>query len=61
MRIAAASVLSLLVFVVADAADAAPRPRLKAFDDCRSLVDYARSGAFGANVSKTGWKVSVTV
>ena len=45
MRIAAASVLSLLVFVVADAADAATRPRLKAFDDCRSLVDYARSGA----------------
>ena len=45
MRIAAASVLTLLVFVVADAADAATRPRLKAFDDCRSLVDYARSGA----------------
>ena len=45
MRIAAASVLTLLVFVVADAADAAPRPRLKAFDDCRSLVDYARAGA----------------
>jgi uncharacterized secreted protein with C-terminal beta-propeller domain len=45
MRIAAASVLTLLVLVVADAADAAKRPRLKAFDDCRALVDYARAGA----------------
>ena len=45
MRTTAASVLLLLVLVVADAADAATRPRLKAFDDCRSLVDYARAGA----------------
>ncbi len=35
MRIAAASVLTLLLFVVADAADAATRPRLKAFDACK--------------------------
>ncbi|HEX6021732.1 MAG TPA: beta-propeller domain-containing protein [Solirubrobacter sp.] len=44
MRIAAASVL-ILVLVVADAAQAAKRPRLKTFDDCRALVDYARAGA----------------
>jgi uncharacterized secreted protein with C-terminal beta-propeller domain len=44
MRFAAASVL-ILVLVVADAAQAAKRPRLKAFDDCRALVDYARAGA----------------
>jgi uncharacterized secreted protein with C-terminal beta-propeller domain len=44
MRIAAASVL-ILCLVVADAADAAKRPRLKAFSDCRALVDYARAGA----------------
>jgi uncharacterized secreted protein with C-terminal beta-propeller domain len=45
MRITAASVLTLLVFVVADAADAATRPRLKAFNSCKSLVEFAKTGA----------------
>ena len=41
--IVALSVVGALV--VADAADAAPKPRLKAFSSCRQLVDYARAGA----------------
>ena len=31
--------------LAADAADAAPKPRLKAFSSCKQLVDYARAGA----------------
>ena len=31
--------------LVADAAEAAPKPRLKAFSSCKQLVDYARAGA----------------
>jgi uncharacterized secreted protein with C-terminal beta-propeller domain len=44
MRIVAAVPL-ILALVVADAASAAPRPRLKAFASCTDLVNYARAGA----------------
>jgi hypothetical protein len=44
MRIAAAVPL-ILALVAADAANAAPRPRLKAFSSCTDLVSYARDGA----------------
>src|SRR3954447_7533487 len=44
MRIVAAAAL-LLALVTADAAQAAPKPRLNAFTSCQDLVSYARKGA----------------
>ena len=35
----------VMAVALVDAAEAAPRPRLKAFASCQQLVDYARSGA----------------
>ena len=55
MRIVAAVVLVLALVVAADAADAAPRPRLKAFDSCTQLVDYARAGALRTRRRRRAW------
>src|SRR4051812_34259075 len=55
MRIVA-SVSLILALVAADTADAAAnaKPRLKAFNSCKALVDYARAGA-----ERTGGGVGV--
>src|SRR3954469_18024646 len=45
MRRTCVALSVVLSLVTADAAHAAPRPRLKAFTSCRQLVDYARAGA----------------
>jgi uncharacterized secreted protein with C-terminal beta-propeller domain len=46
MRRTCGVALSLVVALgLADAATAAPKPRLKAFASCKSLVSYARAGA----------------
>jgi hypothetical protein len=45
MRRTSVALVVGLSLVVADAADAAKRPRLKAFTSCQQLVDYARAGA----------------
>jgi uncharacterized secreted protein with C-terminal beta-propeller domain len=48
MRIAA-TVPVLLALLAADAAQAAPKHRLKAFSSCQDLVGYARAGALRAD------------
>ncbi|HET6547649.1 MAG TPA: beta-propeller domain-containing protein [Solirubrobacter sp.] len=44
----AAAVSLLIALLVADAAQAAPRAKLKAFPSCKALVGYARDGALRA-------------
>src|SRR5262245_41567867 len=62
MRIVAAVSL-LLALVAADAAQAAPKARLKAFSSCQDLVSYARKGALradgGVGVTGRAWAVPV--
>jgi uncharacterized secreted protein with C-terminal beta-propeller domain len=45
MRRTSVALSVVLSLVVTDVAQAAPRPRLKAFSSCKQLVDYARAGA----------------
>src|SRR4051812_46603660 len=45
MRRTSVALTMVLALVLADAAQAAPRPRLKSFTSCTQLKDYARAGA----------------
>src|SRR5262245_40588080 len=63
MRRTCVALSVVMAVALVDAAEAAPRPRLKAFASCKQLVDYARAGALrtdgGAGVTPRGMPVPI--